>query len=93
LTDLFHCRTLVPAGPKITSKSRVALKDHEDRDDEAPPSVDVTLGDTWQIYEIKLASFPPVDLDALHVPLSFVFERDRGPVAFSVRSARYVASP
>jgi hypothetical protein len=52
LTDLFHCRTLVPAGPKITSKSRVAIKDCEVRDDEAPPSVDVTLSDTWQIYEI-----------------------------------------
>jgi len=70
----------------------VAIKDREGRDDEAPPSVDVTLGDTWQIYEIELASFPPVDLDALHVPISFVFARDRGPVAFLVRSARYVAS-
>jgi hypothetical protein len=71
---------------------RVAIKDRDDRDDEAPPSVDVTLSDTWQTYEIGLASFLPADLEALHLPLAFVFERDMGPVAFSVRSARYVAS-
>ena len=66
----------------------VAIKDRDDPDDEAPPSVALTLTDEWQTYEIPLASFPPVDLDILHIPLAFVF--GDAPVAFSVRNARYL---
>jgi hypothetical protein len=68
----------------------VIMKDVYDPDDEAPPSIEITLGSEWQTYEIDLADFVTPDLTVLHVPLGFLFTED--PVSFTIRDARFVKS-
>jgi hypothetical protein len=68
----------------------VIMKDVHDPDDEAPPSIEITLSSEWQTYEIDLADFVTPDLTVLHVPLGFLFAED--PVSFTVRDARFVKS-
>lgn len=66
----------------------VIIKDVDDPDDRPAPSVNVTLSDEWQIYEIDLTEFVSPDPSVLTVPLGFVF--DSKAVSFAIRTARYV---
>ena len=65
----------------------------EDRDDPAhgtSTKIELQLSDQWQIYEIDLTRFETADLRILSTPLGFVFFEE--PVAFSVRTARFVTA-
>ena len=69
-------------------KILVNLEDRDDPADGLSTRYELQLADQWQTYEIDLAAFETADLSILSVPLGFVFI-DR-PVAFSVRSAKFV---
>ena len=69
-------------------KLLVNLEDRDDPIDGSSTRYELQLTDQWQIYEIDLAEFETADLSILSVPLGFVFDDE--PVAFSVRSARFV---
>jgi len=68
---------------------KVHVKDKDYSDDISPVSVDVTLSDEWQTFEIDLAEFAPNDLSRLHVPLGLLIFPAEEPMAFSIRNARY----
>jgi hypothetical protein len=69
-------------------KILVNLEDRDDPADGSSTRYELQLTDQWQTYEIDLAEFETADLSILSVPLGFVF-LDR-PVAFSVRSAKFI---
>ena len=71
---------------------RVHIKDADYPDDRPPISVDLTLSNEWQQYDIDLAEFVPSDLTKLHVVLGFLIAPARDPLAFSVRNARYLGA-
>lgn len=67
----------------------VLVKDADYPDDISPVSVDVTLGQDWQSFEIDLADYAPNDFSRMHIPLGFVIFPADEPLSFSVRNARY----
>jgi hypothetical protein len=66
------------------------LEDRDDPADGTSTRYELQLSDQWQTYEIDLAEFETADLSILTVPLGFVFID--GPVAFSVRTAKFIKS-
>ncbi|MFZ9023044.1 MAG: hypothetical protein ACO2ZA_08150, partial [Litorivicinaceae bacterium] len=71
-------------------KLYVNMEDMNDPMDGTSTRYELQLSDQWQIYEIDLQEFETADLTILSVPLGFVFLEE--PVAFSIRSARFVKS-
>lgn len=68
---------------------KVHVKDADYPDDLAPISVEVTLTDDWQTYDIDLAEFAPTDFARLHVVLGLLIHPARDPLSFSIRNAHY----
>ena len=66
----------------------INLEDRDDPTDGTSTKYELQLSDQWQAYEIDLEEFETADLSILSVPLGFVFFEE--PVAFSVRTARFV---
>ena len=69
-------------------KILVNMEDWDDPLDGTSTRYELQLGDQWQTYEIDLAEFETADLSSLSTPLGFVFFD--GPVAFSVRTAKFI---
>lgn len=66
----------------------VNMEDRDDPADGTSTKIKLQLSDQWQTYEIDLTRFETADLRILSTPLGFVFFEE--PVAFSVRTARFV---
>lgn len=66
----------------------VNMEDRDDPADGTSTRIKLQLSDQWQTYEIDLTRFETADLRILFTPLGFVFFEE--PVAFSVRTARFV---
>ena len=66
----------------------VNMEDRDDPADGTSTRIKLQLSDQWQTYEIDLTRFETADLRILFTPLGFVFSEE--PVAFSVRTARFV---
>jgi hypothetical protein len=66
----------------------VNMEDRDDPADGTSTRIKLQLSDQWQTYEIDLTRFETADLRILLTPLGFVFFEE--PVAFSVRTARFV---
>ena len=65
------------------------IKDADYPNHLSPISVDLTLTDEWQTWEIDLAEFEPNDLSRLHIPLGLLIFPAEEPMSFSIRNARY----
>ena len=68
---------------------RVHVKDVDYPNDTSPISVELTLTDEWQTWEIDVAEFAPNDFSRLHVPLGLLIFPAEEPLSFSIRNARY----
>ena len=66
----------------------VNMEDRDDPADGTSTRIKLQLSDQWQTYEIDLTRFETADLRILSTPLGFVFFEE--PVAFSIRTARFV---
>ena len=66
----------------------VNIEDREGSGDGTSTKVPLLLTDQWKTYMINLADFKTADLVILTVPFGLVFYEE--PVAFSVRSVKYV---
>jgi len=66
----------------------INLEDAEDPADGTSTRRELQLSDSWQTYEIDLADFETADLSILFTAVGFVFLEE--PVAFSIRTARFV---
>lgn len=69
-------------------KVLINMEDRDDPADGTSTRYELRLTNEWQTYEIDLDEFATADLSILSVPFGFVFLD--GPVAFSVRTARFV---
>jgi hypothetical protein len=75
-------------GVKGDEVFELAIKDKNDPSDGTESRMEVELTKEWQLYEFELSNFPTADLEAINVPLSFVFQ---GPVGrkIHVRSVQF----
>ena len=69
-------------------KILINIEDAMDPPDGTSTRRELQLSDSWQTYEIDLAEFETADLSILFTAVGFVFLEE--PVAFSIRTARFV---
>jgi hypothetical protein len=85
----FEKLVLEMKGDQGGERIKVHVKDADYPDNIAPVSVEITLNDTWQIYELDLDEFAPNDFSRLHVVLGLLIFPAQDPMTFSIRNAEY----
>jgi hypothetical protein len=86
--SMYDTLVLELKGDSGGEKLLVNLEDIDDPADGSSTRYEIQLTDQWQTYEIDLDEFETANLSILSVPLGFVFLDE--PVAFSLRTARFV---